>query len=164
MGIGANVRYADYFASTTQTIGELEPKSDITALFSFSVDKLAPKNKPQTLTFTITSSTGEKWTKQLEVSVNPPDHCELFQNHSNPLNPSTTISYLLPKATRVVLKIYNSFGQVVTTVVKDDRSAGYHQKVWSASNVASGRYICQLTFDNQQGKKEFYKKEMLVLK
>ncbi len=153
-----------HFTSTKQTIKQLGSKGETTAAFSFSVDKLAPVNKPQTLTFTITSSSGEKWTKQLEVSVNPPDHFELFQNYPNPFNPSTTISYLLPKDTRVILKIYNSIGQEVTTLVNDDRSAGYHQEVWNASNVASGMYIYQLTINNEQGKKEFYRKKMLMVK
>ena len=85
-----------HFTSVSQTIKQLNAKRDTAASFSFTVDKLAPVNKPQTLTFTITSSTGEKWTKQLDVSVNPPDHFELYQNYPNPFNPSTTISYLLP--------------------------------------------------------------------
>ena len=85
-----------HFTSLSQTINQLKAKGDTAASFSFTVDKLAPVKKPQTLTFTITSSTGEKWTKQLDVSVNPPDHFELYQNYPNPFNPSTTISYLLP--------------------------------------------------------------------
>jgi len=153
-----------HFGSSSQTISRLKAKSDTTASFSFSVDKLAPINKPQTLTFIITSSTGEKWTKQLDVSVNPPDHFELYQNYPNPFNPSTTISYLVPNETRVVLKIYNSIGQEVTTLVNDDRSAGYHQEMWNASNVATGMYIYQLTVNDQKGKKEYYRKKMLMVK
>ena len=152
------------FTSTTQTVAQLKGKGDTTASFSFTVNKLAPINKPQTLTFTITSSTGEKWTKQLDISVNPPDHFELYQNYPNPFNPSTTISYLLPTDTRVALKIYNSIGQEVTTLVNDQRSAGYNQEVWNASNVATGMYIYQLTMSNQQGKKEYYRKKMLMVK
>ena len=153
-----------HFTSANQTINQLKGKGDTTASFSFTVDKLAPVNKPQTLTFTITSSTGEKWTKQLDVSVNPPDHFELYQNYPNPFNPSTTISYLVPNETRVVLKIYNSIGQEVTTLVNDDRSAGYHQEMWNASNVATGMYIYQLTVNDQKGKKGYYRKKMLMVK
>jgi hypothetical protein len=39
----------------------------------------------------------------------------LEQNFSNPFNPSTTIRYQLPKATQVVLKLYNTFDQEVRT-------------------------------------------------
>ena len=153
-----------HFTSVSQSIKQLNAKRDTAASFSFTVDKLAPVNKPQTLTFTITSSTGEKWTKQLDVSVNPPDHFELYQNYPNPFNPSTTISYLLPNDARVVLKIYNSIGQEVTTLVNGERPAGYNQEVWNASNVATGMYIYQLTINNEQGKKEFYRKKMLMVK
>jgi hypothetical protein len=153
-----------HFVSASQTIHQLNAKGDTAASFSFSVDKLAPVNKPQTLTFIITSSTGEKWTKQIDVAVNPPDHFELYQNYPNPFNPSTTISYLLPNDTRIVLKIYNSIGQEVTTLVNGERPAGYNQEVWNASNVATGMYIYQLTMNNQQGKKEFYRKKMLMVK
>ena len=153
-----------HFASATQTIAQLKAKGDTTSVFSFSVDKLAPINKTQTLTFTITSSTGEAWIKQLDITVNPPDHFELFQNFPNPFNPTTTISYQLPNDTRVILKIYNSIGQEVKTLVNDDRSAGYHQEVWNASNVASGMYIYQLAINDQKGKKEFYRKKMLMVK
>jgi len=153
-----------HFVSTIQTIKQLKGKGDTTASFSFTVDRLAPVKKPQTLTFTITSSTGEKWTKQLDVSVDPPDHFELYQNYPNPFNPSTTISYLIPNDTRVVLKIYNSIGQEVATLVNDSRSAGYHQEVWNASNIASGMYIYQLTVNNAQAKKEYYRKKMVIVK
>ena len=153
-----------HFTSSSQAIKQLKAKEDTAASFTFSVDKLAPVNKLQTLTFTITSSTGEKWTKQLDVSVNPPDHFELYQNYPNPFNPSTTISYLLPADTRIILKIYNSIGQEVTTLVNGERSAGYNEEVWNASNVATGMYIYQLTMNDQQGKKEFYRKKMLMVK
>jgi hypothetical protein len=152
------------FTSTGQTIKQLKEKEGVTAVFCFSIEKTAPVNKPQTITFTITSSTGEQWTKQLTIAVNPPDHFELFRNYPNPFNPSTTISYQLPKDEHIVLKIYNSIGQEVTTLVNDDRLAGYHQEVWNASNVASGMYIYQLSMNNGQGKKEFYRKKMLLVK
>lgn len=152
------------FTSSEQTITQLKGKEEANAAFSFSVDRTAPINKPQTLTFTITSTSGEKWTKQLSLSVNPPDHFELFQNYPNPFNPTTTISYQLPSDAHVVLKIFNSIGQEVTTLVNDDRQAGYHQEVWNASNVASGMYVYQLAMNNERGKKEFYRKKMLMVK
>jgi Secretion system C-terminal sorting domain len=166
---GVNVEAANIpewlrFTSSKQAIGQVKGKGDTTAVFTFSIDKLAPIDKPQTLTFTITSADGEKWIKQLTVVVKPPDHFELFQNYPNPFNPSTTISYLLPNDSHVILKIYNSVGQEVATLVNDDRSVGYHQEVWNASGVASGMYIYQLTMNNQQGKKEFYRKKMLMVK
>ena len=46
-----------------------------------------------------------------------PNDFALFQNHPNPLNPSTAISYVLPGRSRVRLDIYNVLGQRIGTLV-----------------------------------------------
>jgi hypothetical protein len=57
--VATNIPSWLHFSSTDYAINQLKAKGDTMASFSFSVDKLAPINKPQKLTFTITSSTGE---------------------------------------------------------------------------------------------------------
>ena len=160
----ANVPVWIRFTSTEQTITQLKGKEDATAAFSLSIDKTAPANKPQTITFKITSSTGEVWTKEISIAVDPPDHFELYQNYPNPFNPATTISYQLPRDAHVTLKIFNSIGQALSTLADDDRSAGYHQEIWNAFEMASGMYIYQLAYTNEHGKKEFYRKKLILLK
>ncbi len=134
------------------------------ASFTFSVDISAPINKPDQITFTVSNLSGEQWTKVISLQVSPPEKFELFQNYPNPFNPSTTISYQLPKAGNVNIKIYDITGREVATLFEGFSEAGYHQKEWSASNVASGMYIYQLTLSNEQGKKEHYRKKMLLMK
>lgn len=46
-------------------------------LFTFSVDKSAPVGKEQMIRFSATSSTGEKWAKEVKVTVSPPKHFEV---------------------------------------------------------------------------------------
>ena len=63
--------------------------------------------------------------------------------------PSTTIRYQLPKASQVVLKIYNIFGQEVRTLVNARQPAGVNAVVWdgrdqSGQEVSSGIYIYRL--------------------
>jgi hypothetical protein len=77
----------------------------------------------------------------------------LHQNHPNPFNPTTTIQFDLPEASEVTLKIYNSVGQLVRTLVSGDYEAGAHKVIWDAKNdrgaqVASGVYIAALKAGN----------------
>jgi hypothetical protein len=67
----------------------------------------------------------------------------LHQNYPNPFNPSTTISYGLPKAANVSLKIYNTLGQLVSTLVDEKKEAGHNSVKWNA-NVPSGIYFYRL--------------------
>jgi len=71
---------------------------------------------------------------------------KLEANYPNPFNPTTTISYQLPKSSDVRLTIYNTLGQRVRTLVDANRSAGAYDVVWNGQNdagaqVGSGLYF-----------------------
>jgi hypothetical protein len=68
----------------------------------------------------------------------------LEQNYPNPFNPNTTIRYELPHASHVRLKVYNTLGQEVATLVNEERAAGYHAVRFEGSGLASGMYIYRL--------------------
>jgi hypothetical protein len=72
----------------------------------------------------------------------------LHQNFPNPFNPATTITYSLPKATHVRLKIYNLLGREVATLVDQQMPAGAHQVAWNAQGVASGVYFYKISAGN----------------
>ncbi len=93
-------------------------------------------------TGTILEIEGEQMTL-LASSAVPADFA-LHQNFPNPFNSSTLIEYDLPMASDVQLIIYNTTGQVVATILDNQRPAGYHQVPWDAANVASGVYIYRL--------------------
>ena len=74
---------------------------------------------------------------------------ELFQNHPNPFNPETTISFRLAEETRVTIEIYNQLGQKVKTLLKQEKNAGKHEVKWngiddSGQPVVSGVYIYKM--------------------
>ncbi len=79
--------------------------------------------------------------------VELPKSIFLLQNHPNPFNPSTTISYTLPRNSGDVrVRVYNSLGQSIRTVFAGAQPAGSHSVVWDGKNdagqsVASDIYI-----------------------
>ncbi len=70
-------------------------------------------------------------------------------NYPNPFNPETTINYTLKRAGNVSLKIYNSKGQLVESLVNGQRDANNYNVVWKANNISSGIYFYQLKVDNE---------------
>jgi 2',3'-cyclic-nucleotide 2'-phosphodiesterase (5'-nucleotidase family) len=80
----------------------------------------------------------------------------LSQSYPNPFNPSTTISYTLPVNGIVMLKIYNSLGQEVVTLINGQSTAGTHEVVWDASKFASGVYFYRLQTASYTETKKMY--------
>ena len=82
--------------------------------------------------------------EQVDLPAQRPTAIVLDQNYPNPFNPTTTISYHLPADGHVSLKVYNTIGQEVATLVDESVAAGVHQATWNASSVPSGVYIYRL--------------------
>jgi parallel beta-helix repeat protein len=68
----------------------------------------------------------------------------LLENYPNPFNPSTTIRYGLPGRSHVVLIVYNTLGQQITTLVEGERDAGYHEVRFDGANFPSGVYFYRM--------------------
>jgi hypothetical protein len=68
----------------------------------------------------------------------------LAQNYPNPFNPNTTIEFSLPKASQVTLKIFNTLGEEVATLLREKRPAGKQNVVWNAGSLPSGVYMYRL--------------------
>ncbi len=76
---------------------------------------------------------------------------ELYQNHPNPFNPSTQISFSLANAGNVNISVYNALGQKVEELVNDNMNAGTHNVEFntsSSSAIASGLYFYKLETTN----------------
>jgi hypothetical protein len=79
-----------------------------------------------------------------------PTKFSLEQNYPNPFNPSTTISYQLPEASDVTLKIFNTLGEEVATLINNEyKSAGEHSSLFIVnSSLPSGVYFYKMTGGN----------------
>ncbi|MCL4549494.1 MAG: T9SS type A sorting domain-containing protein [Bacteroidetes bacterium] len=62
-----------------------------------------------------------------------PAQFELSQNYPNPFNPATVISYQLPVAGNVSLKVYDMLGREVATLINEYQGAGVHHSQFLAS-------------------------------
>ncbi len=69
---------------------------------------------------------------------------KLHQNHPNPFNPVTVISWQLAAASAVELNIYDITGAKVVTLLKTNLGAGDHRYRFNGTNLASGVYYYHL--------------------
>jgi hypothetical protein len=118
------------------------------------------------------NSSQNKFNEEISAELNEvPDTYSLFSNYPNPFNPSTTISYSLPKISNVSLVIYDMMGREVKVFEKNGLSAGVHSFVWDGTNnngelVSSGIYISKFRAISQNGASEVYEKtgKLMLLK
>ena len=87
------------------------------------------------------------------IDENIPMVTQLYHNYPNPFNPETTIRFDLQKDDNVVLKIYDSNGSLVRTLLDSFYKAGSHSANWKANDnssaqLASGVYYYTLKTSN----------------
>jgi hypothetical protein len=88
------------------------------------------------------------------VSGNIPDAFKLRQNFPNPFNPSTMISFDVPKTSHVKLTVCDIIGREVETLLDEVKSAGSYNVSWNATRYSSGVYFYKLeTPDHFETKK-----------
>jgi len=141
-----------YFTSRSHTVPELKltawPLSGGGKLYFDLVDEKGSsickrRFKDEDFAIPIRSGEGEA------TEPTKPAGFQLKGNYPNPFNPETVIKFSLPQDSRVILRVYNILGQVVTTLVDESLPAGEHAVVWNGKNaqgveVASGVYFYRL--------------------
>ena len=131
---------------------------------SDSADQLAVKDNPNTwdrvFGYGAIDLTDAFNADSIEPTDLPPTNYVLYQNRPNPFNPATKIIFEIKnsKKQHVVLKVFNSRGQLVQTLVNAQLN-GIHRAYFNGANLATGIYYYQLKIKDTQ-----ITKKMVLLK
>ncbi|MFC2102829.1 T9SS type A sorting domain-containing protein [Bacteroidota bacterium] len=80
----------------------------------------------------------------VNVDIGNPVQFELSQNYPNPFNPNTTINFAIPEAAEVTIKVFNTLGEEVATLVNKNMETGNHTVNFDASGLNSGMYFYKI--------------------
>ncbi len=100
----------------------------------------------------IIQTEGVTWSNSNTTGVDSenqiPIQFSLSQNYPNPFNPSTTIKYQIPNSSFVSIKVYNTLGREVATLINEEKSTGSYQVEFNANGLSSGIYFCRIQAGN----------------
>jgi hypothetical protein len=110
------------------------------------------------LEWTISESSEESGALGFSAAPPPLARFSLSQNHPNPFNPQTTISFSVPGTAGgkqlVSLVIYDIRGRLVRRLIDADMDTGHHEVAWdgrdeSLIRIPSGVYLYRLQTGGQ---------------
>lgn len=99
-------------------------------------------------------------TTSSEVELYKPQGFNLKQNYPNPFNPSTKIPFTISESGFFTLKVYDSLGREVQTLMSEYKSPNNYLVTFDAEALSSGMYYYRLTSDQFEG----FTKKMTLLK
>ncbi len=73
-----------------------------------------------------------------------PVNYSLKQNYPNPFNPITTIRYEMKKLWKVKIQVYDTRGELIKTLVNEEKPQGVYEIKFDASNIPSGVYFVKM--------------------
>jgi hypothetical protein len=89
------------------------------------------------------------------AAIDLPKEFRLEQNYPNPFNPTTTINYAIPAPAYVSLKVYNTLGQEIVTLIDGLQTPGYKSAEFETGSAGgglpSGIYFYRLTARQEAG-------------
>lgn len=99
-----------------------------------------------------------------ENEFSKPSGYSLLQNYPNPFNPQTEIEFTIPEESNVTLKVYNTLGKEITTLVDGNLNIGRYKKSFDGSRLPSGVYFYRLDAVGTNGKRFMEIKKLMLLK
>lgn len=89
---------------------------------------------------------------EIEIEQNKrtiPANFEILSAYPNPFNGEVSVVYSIPINSEVSIKIFDMNGREVAVLHEGLKAAGYHRKVWQASDLPSGQYLCRIHAQDQ---------------
>jgi glucose/arabinose dehydrogenase len=86
---------------------------------------------------------------------NKPTDYSLEQNYPNPFNPATIIKFNLPEDSEVTIRIYDTLGKEIDSIITGIQQKGSYQKIWNAKSLASGVYYVKMNAKSLTSDKTF---------
>ncbi len=83
------------------------------------------------------------------ISKKAPRAFHLLQNHPNPFNASTRITYIVDKRSQINLSVYGLLGNKLQTLVHTLHEPGIYSVDFDAATIASGIYFFRLEGGNR---------------
>jgi hypothetical protein len=117
------------------------PASDVVYYYLRQVDLNGSSSRSQVIEVSLAPTAVDEQSLPLVTALD--------QNYPNPFNPETTIQFDLASSTSVSLRVYDTAGQVVRTLIRAELPAGSYTQVWNGRNalgakVGSGVYFYEL--------------------
>jgi hypothetical protein len=131
------------YGPTDKAQGPLAVLDEIPALAYEVEDEIKVESPARSVQFILI----EPGNKIVSVDDSAPLNHEfqLYQNFPNPFNPTTTISFSLPRNETVSLKVYDILGREIASILNNENlAAGYHEYSFDGENLSSGVYIYSL--------------------
>jgi len=95
----------------------------------------------------------------LPVSIGKPivsRNFELSQNYPNPFTSTTTITFSQQEKGFTTLKVYNTVGQEVATLISEELMPGNYEYIWDASEMSAGVYFYRLSVNGDKETKKLF--------
>ncbi|MBC8382988.1 MAG: T9SS type A sorting domain-containing protein, partial [Candidatus Cloacimonetes bacterium] len=86
------------------------------------------------------------------VSINEPQEISQYNlaNYPNPISPNInnlTVSYTIHKPSKVKIQLFNIKGQLVSTLINEEKNIGDYLISHSISELSSGMYFTKMSID-----------------
>lgn len=104
----------------------------------------------------------------LQVLINKPGRFEVDQNHPNPFNAETRISYAIPVAGRFRVQVFDCLGTEIWHFERSDHPSGFFSMIWNGTDmhgrsVASGPYFYRAQWQEGGGQGRSITRRMTLL-